>query len=154
MCFAILCLRLEEDCIETMIWIHLLGYSKHGITCSRISHWMDEWLDWKRTELRHHGKLRAKCEYYVYLLMYVQEKGHIGYLLRAIYVMRCTGFVFGSKTIHWACGCSNPPLSPFSPGIKMLKIMELVAISCSSVWSYGVPLSVHVHVCLRFVNCI
>jgi len=27
--------------------------------------------------------------------------GNIGYLLHAIYIMRCTGFVFGSKTIHW-----------------------------------------------------
>jgi len=26
-CFAIVCLRLEEDCIETMIWMRLLGYS-------------------------------------------------------------------------------------------------------------------------------
>ena len=149
-----LCLCLGEVCIETTIWIHLLDYSNHGITYSRMRHWLDAWLNWKSMELGLYGKLTVKCEYYVYLLMYVQEKWHIGYLLRAIYVMRCTGFVFGSGTIHWACGCSNPPLSPFSPCIKVLKIIKLVAISCSSAGSYGVPLYVHVHVCLRYVICI
>jgi len=138
-----------------MIWIYLLDYSNHGITYSTISHWLDEWLDWKGTELRHYGRLRVKCECYTYLLIYVQISGNISYLLHAIYIMRCTGFVFGPETIHWACGCSNPPLSPFSPGIKVLKIIELVAILCSSVWSDEVSLYAHVHVssiCNLYLN--
>ena len=59
-------------------------------------------------ELGLYDMLRVKCEYYVYLLMYViriyfytyKISDNISYLLHAMYIMRCTGFVFGSETIH------------------------------------------------------
>ena len=47
--------------------LHPLDYSNHGITYSRMRHWLDAWLNWKSTELGLYGKLRVKCEYYVYL---------------------------------------------------------------------------------------
>ena len=76
---------------------------------------MDDCLNWKSTELVLYDMLRVKCGYYVYSLMYViriyfstyKINDNISYLLYATYIMRCTGFVFGSETIHCACGCST-----------------------------------------------
>ena len=80
----------------------------------------------------------------IYLYTY-QINGNICNLLRANYFTRCTCFVFGSEIIHWACGCSNPPLSPFSTGIKVLKIINLVAILCSSIGSCEVLPCTHLY---------
>jgi len=54
---------------------------------------MDECLDWKRTELRHYGKLRVECEYYVYLLIYVQDKWQ--------YLQSVTCYLY--YEVHWFC---------------------------------------------------
>jgi len=90
----------------------------------------------------------------IYLYTY-KINGNIGYMLRAISIVRRASFVFGSEIIHWACGRSNPPLYPFSPGIKVLDPIKLIATLCSFVWSCEVPLYAHVHVssiCNLYLN--
>ena len=37
-----------------------------------------------------------------------------------VYIMTCTGIAFGLGIIHWACGCSTPPLYLFPPGVFVL----------------------------------
>ena len=54
---------------------------------------MDECLDWKRIELGHYGRLRVKCECYVYLLIYVQDKWQR--LLSVTYYLY--------YNVHWFC---------------------------------------------------
>jgi len=54
---------------------------------------MDERLDWKSTELGHYGRVRVKCEYYVYLLIYVQDKWQ--------YRLSVTCYLY--YEVHWFC---------------------------------------------------
>ena len=78
-------------------------------------------------------KLRLnESSVYTYMMMW--------YLLTVTYIVTCTGFVFGLEIIHWACGCSTPPLYLFPPGIKVLKIIKFLATLYSSMWSWEVPL--------------
>jgi len=148
----------RTDCIETMIWIHLLDYSNHRVTVSRVSR-MTGWIFgleqyWIGTawQIKSHTKLYShtlvlyeSCVTLMCIYLHTYTiNDNICYLLFVTdyCIMKCTGFVFRLEIIHWVCSCLNPPLYPFSPGIKLL---ELIATLCSSIWSCEVPLAAHLY---------
>ena len=55
------------------------------------------------------------------------------YLLSVAYVIPCTGFVFGLEIIHSACGQSNPPFIPFSPGVNTIGGLQTCILICNSI---------------------
>jgi len=67
----------------------------------------------------------------------------------------CTGFVFGLGIIHWACGCSTPPFTPFSPGVIAIGGLRIHIELCNSfrVYVCSLDLSIaNVKPCKSYVS--
>ena len=121
------------------IWILSLDYSIE----LRIVEWVIEWMNvWKSTKLEHYGRVRVKCEYYVYLLIYVQDKWQ--------YRLSVTCYLY--YEVHWFCfwvgdyplrmWLLNPSISPFSsrcgyyswPAECIVMCNSFGMCTCSSDW--------------------
>ena len=85
-----------------------------------------EFLDHRSIGLGHHGRLRVKCECYVYLLMYVYYKWQ--HLLSVTYYLY--------YEVHWFCfrvgdyplsvWLLNPSIISFSPRYKSVGAYQVI----------------------------
>jgi len=106
----------------------LLDYTNHRVMVSKISRLTGWIFRWAKYWIGTPWQVKSHTESYSYMLglyessvnimciyLYIYMiNGNICYLLPATYILKCTGFVFGLEIIYWACGCSTPPLYPFS----------------------------------------
>jgi len=92
---------------------------------------------------------------YILLFIYICDDMNICYLLSATLHMLRTGFVFGLEIIHWACGCSTPPLFLFPPGVIAIGGMQTCITLCDSFRSCICTLelmSANVKLCNSYVS--